>query len=115
ARPAALRTPGVGLARAAGYRSDERAGLDARRRRRRIYRPWSHSNAPDGAQANVSEASDRGFAGHVRKFDLIVLGGGSGGLATAQRAAEYGARVALLEPGRAGGTRAEGGGATHTT
>jgi glutathione reductase (NADPH) len=40
----------------------------------------------------------------VRKFDLIVLGGGSGGLATAQRAAEYGARVALLEPGRLGGT-----------
>ena len=40
----------------------------------------------------------------MRKFDLIVLGGGSGGLATAQRAAEYGARVALLEPGRLGGT-----------
>jgi glutathione reductase (NADPH) len=40
----------------------------------------------------------------VRKFDLIVLGGGSGGLATAQRAAEYGARVALFEPGRLGGT-----------
>jgi glutathione reductase (NADPH) len=40
----------------------------------------------------------------VRKFDLIVLGGGSGGLATAQRAAEYGARVAVFEPGRLGGT-----------
>ena len=37
-------------------------------------------------------------------FDLLVLGGGSGGLATAQRAAEYGARVALFEPGRLGGT-----------
>jgi glutathione reductase (NADPH) len=40
----------------------------------------------------------------VRSFDLIVLGGGSGGLAAAQRAAEYGARVALFEPGRLGGT-----------
>jgi glutathione reductase (NADPH) len=40
----------------------------------------------------------------VQQFDLIVLGGGSGGLATAQRAAEYGARVALFEPGRLGGT-----------
>jgi glutathione reductase (NADPH) len=40
----------------------------------------------------------------VQKFDLIVLGGGSGGLANAQRAAEYGARVALFEPGRLGGT-----------
>ena len=38
------------------------------------------------------------------KFDLVVLGGGSGGLAAAQRAAEHGARVALLEPGRLGGT-----------
>jgi glutathione reductase (NADPH) len=40
----------------------------------------------------------------VQAFDLIVLGGGSGGLATAQRAAEYGARAAVFEPGRLGGT-----------
>lgn len=37
-------------------------------------------------------------------FDLIVLGGGSGGLAAAQRAAEYGAKVALVERGALGGT-----------
>src|SRR5690348_5712328 len=37
-------------------------------------------------------------------FDLIVIGGGSGGLAAAQRAAEYGARVALVESHRLGGT-----------
>ncbi|MHA6204220.1 glutathione-disulfide reductase [Dyella soli] len=37
-------------------------------------------------------------------FDLIVLGAGSGGLATAFRAARHGARVALLEPGAMGGT-----------
>lgn len=37
-------------------------------------------------------------------FDLVVLGGGSGGLAGAFRAAQYGARVALLEPGELGGT-----------
>ncbi|MBK6673369.1 MAG: FAD-dependent oxidoreductase [Proteobacteria bacterium] len=35
--------------------------------------------------------------------DLIVIGGGSG-IATARRAAEYGARVALVEAGRLGGT-----------
>jgi glutathione reductase (NADPH) len=40
----------------------------------------------------------------VRQFDLLVVGGGSGGLATAQRAAEYGASVALFEPARLGGT-----------
>jgi glutathione reductase (NADPH) len=37
-------------------------------------------------------------------FDLIVLGGGSGGLAAAFRAARHGARVALLEPHLLGGT-----------
>jgi len=37
-------------------------------------------------------------------FDLIVIGGGSGGLAGAFRAAQHGARVALLEPGALGGT-----------
>ncbi len=37
-------------------------------------------------------------------FDLIVLGGGSGGLAAAKRAAKYGARVALVEGDRVGGT-----------
>ena len=37
-------------------------------------------------------------------FDLITIGGGSGGLAAAQRAAEYGARVALIEPAPLGGT-----------
>ncbi|ANB17187.1 glutathione-disulfide reductase [Dokdonella koreensis] len=36
--------------------------------------------------------------------DLIVLGGGSGGIATAIRAARHGARVALLEPSLIGGT-----------
>jgi glutathione reductase (NADPH) len=40
----------------------------------------------------------------TEKFDLVVIGGGSGGLAAAQRAAEYGAKVVLAEPGRLGGT-----------
>jgi glutathione reductase (NADPH) len=38
------------------------------------------------------------------EFDLIVIGGGSGGVACARRAAEYGARVAIVEAGRLGGT-----------
>lgn len=38
------------------------------------------------------------------KFDLLVIGGGSGGLAHAQRAAEYGARAAVVEHGPLGGT-----------
>jgi glutathione reductase (NADPH) len=37
-------------------------------------------------------------------FDLIVLGGGSGGLAAAERAAQLGKRVLLVEPQALGGT-----------
>ena len=38
------------------------------------------------------------------EFDLIVIGAGSGGVACARRAGEYGARVAIVEAGRIGGT-----------
>ena len=37
-------------------------------------------------------------------FDLIVIGGGSGGLACAQRAADHGARTLVIESHRLGGT-----------
>jgi len=39
-----------------------------------------------------------------KHFDLIAIGGGSGGLSVAQRAASYGARAALIERDRMGGT-----------
>ncbi len=39
-----------------------------------------------------------------KKYDLLVIGGGSGGLAHAQRAAEYGASVAVIERTLIGGT-----------
>lgn len=37
-------------------------------------------------------------------YDLLVIGGGSGGVAAARRARTYGARVALVEKARMGGT-----------
>jgi len=37
-------------------------------------------------------------------YDVIVIGGGSGGLAAAFRAAQHGKRVAMLEPHELGGT-----------
>lgn len=40
----------------------------------------------------------------MNTYDLLVLGGGSGGLATARRAAQHGARVAVVESRRLGGT-----------
>jgi len=40
----------------------------------------------------------------TNQYDLLVIGGGSGGLAHAQRAAEYGASAAVIEYGPLGGT-----------
>ncbi|HEX9628242.1 MAG TPA: glutathione-disulfide reductase [Acidiferrobacterales bacterium] len=37
-------------------------------------------------------------------YDFLVIGGGSGGLAAAKRAAAHGARSAIIESGRIGGT-----------
>ena len=39
-----------------------------------------------------------------KKYDYIVIGGGSGGIASARRAASYGAKTLLIEAGRLGGT-----------
>lgn len=39
-----------------------------------------------------------------KQADLLVIGGGSGGIATAVRAATHGARVVLFEPNQLGGT-----------
>jgi len=36
--------------------------------------------------------------------DLVLVGAGMGGIACAGRARRLGARVAILEPGRVGGT-----------
>ena len=37
-------------------------------------------------------------------FDYLVIGAGSGGIASARRAAGYGAKVGVVEKGRLGGT-----------
>ncbi len=48
----------------------------------------------------------RGHSDHPMKedVDFLVIGGGSGGIAAARRAAQHGARTALIEGGRLGGT-----------
>lgn len=38
------------------------------------------------------------------EFDYLVVGGGSGGIASARRAAEFGVRVGIIENSRLGGT-----------
>jgi len=47
----------------------------------------------------ADSASAQGF-----DYDLITIGAGSGGLATSKRAASYGAKVAIVEADRVGGT-----------
>ena len=44
------------------------------------------------------------MSGKVAVYDYLVIGGGSGGLASAIRASSHGARVVLLEPDAIGGT-----------
>src|SRR5580704_14163712 len=44
------------------------------------------------------------LSGMAPEYDLVVIGGGSGGLACAQRAAEFGARALVIERHRLGGT-----------
>ncbi len=40
----------------------------------------------------------------TKHYDLIAIGGGSGGLSAAERAAKYGAKTAVIEKGLMGGT-----------
>ena len=40
----------------------------------------------------------------TKHYDLLAIGGGSGGLSAAERAAMYGKKSAVIEMGRMGGT-----------
>ena len=40
----------------------------------------------------------------VKQYDYIVIGGGSGGIASANRAGMHGKKVLLIEAGKIGGT-----------
>src|SRR5690606_23181515 len=83
--------------KAPGGRSGRRCTRSGGRGQGGLDLPFDGQPGPSRAGKNAEKTS-------VHSFDLIVLGGGSGGLATAQRAAEYGAKVALFEPARLGGT-----------
>ncbi|CEF63210.1 Glutathione reductase, mitochondrial [Strongyloides ratti] len=46
----------------------------------------------------------RSYMSSVKEFDYLVIGGGSGGIASARRAREFGVSVGLIEASRLGGT-----------
>ncbi len=59
------------------------------------------------ATATATTATSAGAAGGAPRkydYDLFVIGGGSGGVATSRRAATEGAKVAMAEYSRLGGT-----------
>jgi glutathione reductase (NADPH) len=72
-------------------------------------RPWRRGSTGSRGGLSCEDVSWR-FSSSMesavsdQSFDLISIGGGSGGLACAQRAAEYGAKTAVIEPHRLGGT-----------
>ena len=60
-------------------------------------RTYSHFIVSEGEKTNMAET----FA---KVYDYLVIGGGSGGLASARRAASYGVKTAVIEHGPLGGT-----------
>jgi len=75
---------------------------------RRLLRNHDFSAAAYASIASIDTKFVRpSFLRSARKhydFDLLVIGAGSGGIASARRAASYGANVAVVEMGRLGGT-----------
>src|ERR1700730_319396 len=60
---------------------------------------------PSCANQTESNPGSRSGPGMPRyDFDLITIGAGSGGVAGSRRAGAYGARVAIVEESRVGGT-----------
>lgn len=57
-----------------------------------------------GARPKILRRATRQLAMAADHFDYLVIGGGSGGIASARRAAQWGAKVAVVERGALGGT-----------
>jgi dihydrolipoamide dehydrogenase len=78
-----------------GDTEDEPEGADTAGRDRTAAGDGSSRGAPSREKVSKGEGED---------YDLIVLGGGTGGYSTALRAAQLGLEVALIEKEKVGGT-----------
>ncbi|MDT0616703.1 FAD-dependent oxidoreductase, partial [Streptomyces lancefieldiae] len=69
------------------------------------HQPTGRSHPSDGARRTAHMHGGRDVANDASTvFDLVILGGGSGGYAAALRGAQLGLDVALIEKGKVGGT-----------
>ena len=64
----------------------------------------THSAAAAARSISAAAAGRLRMSEGGNHYDYLVIGGGSGGLASARRAAGYGAKVAVVERARLGGT-----------
>jgi thioredoxin reductase (NADPH) len=70
------------------------------------------ADVTNGVTAPVTMVPDGHVPNHAYDYDLVIIGGGSGGLAASKEAASFGARVAVLDyvkPSPAGSTWGLGG------
>src|ERR1051326_4324649 len=74
-------------------------------RSRRIWRTGDCNRAARaGVRATPTLRQGSGSVADSGRYDIVILGGGSGGYACALRAAELGMRIALVERDKVGGT-----------
>jgi hypothetical protein len=57
-----------------------------------------------GTNTTTTAAGQESSSDSPFDFDYLVIGAGSGGIASARRAASYGVKVGVIEKGRLGGT-----------
>jgi len=72
----------------------------------RLATTQKHASRPPKLRARRSllSASSSASSDSPTHFDYLVIGGGSGGIASARRAASYGAKVGVIEKQYLGGT-----------
>ncbi|KAM5264843.1 glutathione reductase, mitochondrial isoform 4-T4 [Ctenodactylus gundi] len=66
--------------------------------------PPAPAGCPRALSRVMARRPERPPPGAAASYDYLVIGGGSGGLASARRAAELGARAAVVESHKLGGT-----------
>ena len=84
------------------YQGDAATTTPMQRQNSRLVRPTFLLKTTKRSMSSIDGDSEKTADGY--DFDYFVIGAGSGGIASARRAATYGAKVGVAEYGRLGGT-----------